>query len=648
MSSNTSKIRYLQLSDTTMLEYNMLNENSSAADSEEELCDAVIMTKFLNGRYAVFSPASYEIESADSSGGHLYSLQKMKSMNTINHLSVPIDKRESQWFTFFDNSLRFVDDSMMNELSETSVKVEQYAKYCSSPVSTSIDPVQNPFYYKKVFDLTKAPRWDVVRLYYASGYDFSDTYGVTIRISVERNDRTYLDLCNLYYDRGTIYKYIQYMASPIIFGNVVYGKYVDIKLPSLYDLLDGRAYDSENADSLSNLFDINPRTPIKISFAYTNEDDYTVSEIELDQSKIVQGLNYNQNTNCIYIKSNSLNGTVPMSKTSSDNLGVYLAEDPDYPFLEYCATWRDAPLTQETVYNFNRSIQLYDQSLVRSYGESAYEVDKDYEVELPAFQWVAVHQITTTFYKEDEENELVVAKTETYTMNQDFSTPQTIFKYRPVLFDEQELNDVVMVSFEYVMRLVNVTDGVQFTKRGTLSSVDIYKYFAKEVNIDLSSMTPYKVYNKLIESKQSVNVGNSNARLKTKYVKVFYDTTSVTLDDNGVAYGNREYVLHLSRSPKNYKFTFKQEDYNNNLKYLDLSDAYYSLYCRSNAGSEINIEPTYSDNMNLVLGELEFNVNSAVINKLYLVPENERYLSIIARNEDNTISTMFEMRFTFS
>ena len=645
----SNKTRYLQLSDTTLFEFDMLNENDTrSVSSADELCKAFILTKLLNGHYATFSPVSFEVSSVSETGGSLYNPRRMKSVNTLNHLSVPEDKREASWFTFFDNSLRFVDASIMNSIDVANIKAEQYAKYCSCPVSEEIDPEQNIFYYQNITDLESAPRWDVARLYFTSGYDFSDTFGVTLRLSVERNDRASLDLCNFYYDKGSVYKYMQYMASPIIFGNVIYDKYIEIKVPCLYDLLYGRAY-FENADAsqMCSLFDISQRTAIKISFAYTDSDDYTVSEIDLDQARLVRGINYNQETNCTYTKSNSITGTVPYTKTSSDNLGVYIAEDPDYPFIEFCGTWRGDPLTQETVYNFNRSIQLYDRSLIHT-GESAYEVDEDYEVDTPAIQWVAVHQITCTFYKEDEEDELVVAKTETYTMNQDFSTTQTVFKYRPVLFDTEEVNEIVMVSFEYVMRLINTRDGVQFTKRGTLSATDIQKYFAKEINLDLSSMSPYKVYNRVIENQQNISTGSANARLKTKYVKVFYDTTTVTLDQDGNAYSNREYTLSLARSPKTYKFVFRQEDYNNNLKYLDLSDAYYKLYCRSVSGSEIIVEPTYSSNMNLVLGELEFNITSSTINKLYLVPEADRILSIIVQNDDNTISTMFEMRFTFA
>ena len=112
-----------------------------------------------------------------------------------------------------------------------------------------------------------------------------------------------------------------------------------------------------------------------------------------------------------------------------------------------------------------------------------------------------------------------------------------------------------------------------------------------------------------------------------------------------VASGN--YTLIISRAPRNYKFIFKQQDINGNNKFVNLTDSYYKLYAKDANGNDIIIDPTYSSNMNLLLGELEFNINSTNINKLYSVPQADRYISIVAYNNDNSVSSLYDMRYTF-
>jgi len=78
-----------------------------------------------------------------------------------------------------------------------------------------------------------------------------------------------------------------------------------------------------------------------------------------------------------------------------------------------------------------------------------------------------------------------------------------------------------------------------------------------------------------------------------------------------------------------------------------LTDSYYKLYAKDNNGNDIIIDPTYSANMNLMLGELEFNISSNNINKLYNVAPADRYISIVAYNNDNSVSSLYDMRYTF-
>ena len=50
--------------------------------------------------------------------------------------------------------------------------------------------------------------------------------------------------------------------------------------------------------------------------------------------------------------------------------------------------------------------------------------------------------------------------------------------------------------------------------------------------------------------------------------------------------------------------------------------------------------------MNIGLGELEFNLNTSVINKLKEVSPTDRKMSIVCYNTDGTLTSMYDMSFT--
>ena len=432
------------------------------------------------------------------------------------------------------------------------------------------------------------------------------------------------------------------MTKPIIFGNFIYDKYIEIAVPSIKNFYKVSYNDKTLGDILLGDNGNNAYEPnVRILFSYIDEDDKKISDINVYDRNIL--LETYKNVKCIFSKTNSISGIIPTQNLTSDNLGVYIAESPDYPYLEFYGTWKGEPLTNDIVNKFNISIKLYDRAYVRK--EATYEVSKDYEVGSNLNQWVVIHEITSELI----DTNLNIVKTETYSMSQiflptDTDTPR--FYYRPILFDDQSLSlEGLTLHIKYLMRFINVEDGIQFLKQGSLSLTDLNKYNIRLAKLNFNT-TPYKVFNKIVENKQTLALTNTSNKLKSKYVKVFYDSTQITLDVNGEAYGNNAYTLALSRSPKNYKFTFKQRDFNNNLKYFDLSDAYYKLYVKESNGNEIVVEPTYSNNMNIGLGELEFNLNTSIINKLKEVSPTDRKMSIVCYNTDGTLTSMYDMNFT--
>ena len=641
------KTRYLQLSDIMMLEYNMLGETGGENTNINDLY--LIKTK--DEHYGLFCPSSYEIEN-DGDGGY----KKMfnpKSLNTINHLTVPKDKSGSLWYMFLDSDYKYCtsenyydfyssdfnldyNDDFDKDDACTDLKINEYAKH--------LDYIDGGAKYKLYSDIVGL-RSDSVRLYFVNGYDFSNIYGLTMRVYLNLHTTDgfdkYVDLCNFAVTRNNAYILTSYLSSPIIFGNNIYDRYIEVKLPCIYDMMV-----NNNSDVTIHEFynDINviDRQTVKLQFTYIMEDDVTVSDVEVDTVELVKKTITSRPVNCLYSNDSILKGTIPTENINSDNIGVYIAESPDLPYIEFYGTWKDQPLTKDIVHRFNRGIVLYDKSLVmRDY---TYEVDDDYKVEYNLRKWVAMHEIKCYFCNNDN-----ILKEETYSMSQIFVNDEddVKFYYRPLIFDERLSMDVNHIKIVYNMRLVNVDDKVQFLKTATLAIEEnnTMKYYAKGTTLGFSDTRPIKVYNKIMEGVQPVNVKQNSTKQTTKYVKVYYDSSNVTLYENGTGYVPYSYILNMSQLSKTYKFIFRNTTGDGKYSMIDLSNGSYKLAFKDNGGNMVTIEPTYSNNMNLYLGELEFEITTGHVDKLQNVQEGDRKMSIVSYGENGYMSSMYDFMY---
>ena len=642
-----NKTRYLQLSDIMMLEYNMLGETGGENTNINDLY--LIKTK--DGHHCLFCPSSYEIE-PDGNGGYKKQYNP-RTLNTINHLTVPDDKNGSLWYMFLDSDYRYCTagnyyDFYSSDFNEdynndfdkddgiNDIKIKEYIKH--------IDYLDGGTKFKLYKDIIGL-RSDSVRLYFVNGYDFSNIYGLSMRVymnlkTTDGSDK-FVDLCSFAVTRNNAYILTGYLPSPIIFGNNVYDRYIEVKLPCIYDMMVNNNSET-TLHEFYNDIDIVDRQSVKLQFTYIMENDVTVNDIEIDPVTLALRNITSRPVNCIYSNDSILRGSIPTENINSDNIGVYIAESPDLPYIEFYGTWKDQPLTKDIVHKFNRGIILYDQSLVMR--DHPYEVDNDYQVDYNLRKWVAMHEIKCYFCQDE-----TILKEETYSMSQVFvnDDDDVKFYYRPLIFDERLSMSVNHIKIVYNMRLVNVDDKVQFLKTATLAIEEnnTMKYYAKGTTLGFSDTRPFKVYNKIMEGSQPVNVKHTTTKQTTKYVKVYYDSSNITLYDNGTSYVPYSYVLNMSQLSKTYKFSFRNTTGDGKYSVLDLSNGSYKLVFKDNTGNAISIEPTYSNNMNLYLGELEFEITMDHVDKLQNVQESERKMSIVSCGENGYMSSMYDFMY---
>lgn len=625
------KTRFLQINDTVMLEVNLCDSNNN---SSQESSNTFLFTELKDGHYSIFSTLDNEF---DFSGSEIErrGIDDITSLNTIYHYSVPEDSACSTSFSFVDPNAEYIDSNMSTSLIYSSTFVYPYCKYCTNPFYQSgIGDNQ----YFKLYNLTYSLRRDSFKFYLVNGYDFSDLKAFEIRISVNRNDLIKLDLCNFFATKGTAYSCVKYLSKPIIFGNNIYDRYIELNPFSLYDLIQHSSEDFSNVTSNTSL-------KLEYSFIYGDSIDY--SEVEFPSGSTDSSSAHSvTNTNCEFSKSLTLKGTIPTQTLNSDNLGVYIAESYDSNYVEFYGTWKEQPLTINTVQSFNKSILLYDKSFAKKQ-DVTYEVEEDYQVEVDTKKWLVVHEIECNLMNNNS-----VLKTDTYSLTQIFvpssdSTfeEQTKFYYRPVIFDSDLLLSTTAIVLNYNMRLINTADRVQFTKSASLSLTNVNKFYGKGTNLNFSQSNPFKVYNHIETTSPTSNSGAVGIT-QTKYVKVFYDSTNISMTNGDVDYPSGGYTLQMSKFPKNYKFVFKNKTLEGITKYFDLTNSYYKLYIK-NGSDNIIIEPTYSKNMNLALGEIEFTIGSGTLTKLQNIPEESRYMSIVAYNADGSVSSLFDMKYTF-
>ena len=644
------KTRYLQLNNVMMLEYELLGKQITP-DNDFTDVKTFYYTKLLNGHYCIYSPMTCEVSFANAKP-ELKSRESVITYNTLNHLAVPKDKKDSTWYTFLDNGYEYCQEDEFNSL-----KFQQYEKYLLNPIDPSRDSKV------EILTVPARMRYDTIKIYFVNGYDFADMMGIVCRISVQttKPGNPMLDLCNFFLTKATAYKMLKYTVDPIIVSSQIYDRYIEIKVPCLTDIC---VTDTDNmgASALNDILQIKDNAPRHIMMCSVEDGDFEITEIKesednmqsvIKRSYTNNSLKTNRLTNCNFFQSSKLNGAIPTESLTSDRLGVYIAENKDLRCIEFCSTWLDTagkvkPLDFNTVSLFNHGIFLYDKSLIKEY--SQYEIDKDYKVDdsISIHNWVVMHTLIISY---TDENGFIDSNrpAEKYNMLQYFSDPaaRTMFYYKPLLTDSGDVERTYNIHVDYTARLMNTRDMVQFFNTATLTSITPEIYYTNTAVTAYTDLVPFKIYNKIIENKHEVKK-NISVVPKVKYVRTFYNSTDVVLEGaDGTYYSSNNIIVHFSKVPKNYKFVIKNRQSDNVYDYMDLTEGYYKLYCKDAAGNEIIVDPTYSSNMNMLLGELEFTMTSTVLNALQQVDPAERTMSIIVYNEDNSISSLFDFMYEF-
>lgn len=440
--------------------------------------------------------------------------------------------------------------------------------------------------------------FDTLRVHIISGYNFDDVPGFLLQVQAKDTSNNLVNLSNFSWINQILGNDVLKFASQNVYlAGKFYDKFVEFKVPSV-EALGGQSDPGIEADlSIQSLSDV--------YFTYS-----TIPEINGDN----------------YVISERISLQLPVT-SQADNFNAFIAESNSGDFIEFYATWKDLIIGEYMGDIESGRIPLYTSN---NPNDNFQEFSDQYGA--GAQKWVVIHEL---YLYEHIPGNTLLTQQYVFTQENNFLSPNY---FRPVIKNSDIASSY---SIDYICRLTNRMDGTQIIRKASFGSKDPKKYGKFFTRINVDNYIPYKVFNR-VEGEASTTIQNTGER-KTKFVKVYFDSTKILFNMNNEVLPQGTGPLFLKNGDGVYKLSFSRIDENagGDIKNLDLSGAYgYFLLFILDDDSKIEIPTTFSTNMNTTLGELEFKIMEADVMKL--LKQNNNNFSILIKNPDGTKYTFYE------
>lgn len=521
----------------------------------------------------------------------------------INNTFVRTTDKGTKYFYEDDLALGSTNNILPLNSVPTNIQRTSWFLDSSNYSSTYNNYWVNPSASENLYPIMSTYVRDTIKLHIVSGYNFDDNGGFLLQIRADSSINGMIDLANFTYAKqsqilsGGV---IKFATNTLFLGNRFYDKYIEFKVPSVQSL-------GSNSPTtlLGDIMKVNYGSDVFIT--YSTIFDIINKEYILDEQIKVQ---------------------LPVTSIA-DNFNCYIAESTSGDFIEFYGLWNgyiigeyigDIESGRIKLYTSNNPNDNYE-DFSSSYGSTAKK-------------WVLIHEISV--FEHIPGGTSLLTQKYSFTQDDGFTTPNY---FRPILSNSDIASSY---SIQYTCRLMNRMDGTQIIRKASFSSTDPKKYGNWLTRLNIENLIPYKVFNRI--EAENVNTKIGNGVEKAKYIKVFYDTTTVTLNYLNEAYPQGIGPLFLKSYDSTYKFKFEKIDVNNNKSNVDLSGAYnYALLFKLDNNSKIEVGPTYSTNMNTTIGEIEFKLSEDQLD--ILKKQNNNNYSIIVKNPNGTQYSFYEGKY---
>jgi len=442
-------------------------------------------------------------------------------------------------------------------------------------------------------------RHDTVKVHIVSGYNFDDIGGFLLQIRAEASTGELVDISNFTWIKQVLGNTVlKFSSEPLYLGNRFYDKYTELNIPSI-QILGG-----DTDTSLGQELEIKPLSDVYLQYS-------TIPEVD----------NYQ------YLISEKIQVQLPVV-SNADNFNCFIAESTSGDYIEYYGTWNDIIIGEYMGDIESGRISLYTSN---NPNDNYQEFIDEYGI--TTAKWVIIHEIQV---KEQFPGANLLTQKFQFTQEDNFLIAN---KFRPVIIN----SDIdTTYTIEYICRLMNRMDGSQIIRKASFASTDPKKYGNYFDRINVENYIPYKVFNHIPGEVPNIIQGSGVQR--TKFTKVFYDTTNILLNTNNEVLPQGTGHLFLKNGDSLYKMKFEKINQNTDPPErinVDLSGVFnYGLLFILDDDTKIEIPPSYSTNMNTALGELEFKLTGDQVS-LLLKQTNNKY-SITVKNPDGTQYSFYE------
>ena len=497
----------------------------------------------------------------------------------------------------FHNIKSYIANTIWNEKQYFNI---YSVGYLNNDLQLNSEPVTTDYYdFFNSYSLINQPtyQFDTIKLHIVSGYNFDDIAGFLLQVKAEDVSSNMVTLSNFTWINQILGNdVLKFSTNNLFLAGKFYDKYIEFKVPSVQQLGGNTAQPIEQALQIKSLSDV------FFEFSIIPVIDETT-----------------------YIVQNKIEFQLPVT-SNADNFNAFISESTSGDYIEFYATWNNMIIGNYMGDIESGRIKLYTSNnpndnfneFVDMYGN--------------ANKWVVMHEI---YLYEHIPGTSLLTQQYVFTQTDNFSLPNY---FRPVI---RYADIASSYTIEYICRLTNRMDGTQIIRKASFASKDAKKYGKKLEQLNIDNLQSYKIFNRL-EPEQAPNITLSNTD-KQRFVKVYYDTTKILLNINNEVQEQGTGVLKIKQTDGIYKFHFEKTDKsdNNKLINVDLSGAYqYALLFKLDNGTKIEIQPTFSTNMNTVLGELEFKITEEQSD--ILLKQTNNKFSIIIKNPDNTNYTFYQ------
>lgn len=310
------------------------------------------------------------------------------------------------------------------------------------------NPTTNRYYFLQYQNFSgNVPfRYDIVRIHFPVDYTFKDKIGMLLNVELYNSTQDNLyPICNYFFDKTDPDRVLEFnFGTPFQFQERIWGKYLEIKLPSPYALT--RDYQIVNSVAVpregsihNNLVGDNQilslETPIFISFQFLTKQDIKLNQIS-------------------YLTTPPFQITVPLVP-EFENLGVNIEHSTEGDYFEVYGT-------------FNNNISDFNAFILNSAAEGK--------------RYYIIYEIT-----QFEKN--IQTKTLSFLKDDNFDIPE---EFRPIV-----KYSTTTASIDVTLKVINSADDSIILRKAqyTMLQDEASKYSKKLTKINIDDTYKPKVYN---------------------------------------------------------------------------------------------------------------------------------------------------------